>query len=88
MATDYYYPIYQPGDSENVAATFSTGEPIAHIQVGHWLTLSTRDFPMQTDHRLRIEGVECHLSENQYGQFVSPIRVEVYVSEEVRTPQQ
>ncbi len=83
----YEYTIYRPGNSEDVAATFSTDEPIAHILVGHWLTLSTPAFSTQTDHRLRIEGVECHLSQNEFRQMSGQTRVEVYVTEEVRTPQ-
>ena len=83
----YEYTIYRPDDSENVAATFLTDEPLVHILVDHWLTLETPDFSTRTDHRLRIEGVECHLSQNKFDQLGSRTRVEVYVSEEVRTPQ-
>ena len=82
----YEYIIYRPDNSEEVATTFSTDVPIAHILVGHWLTLSTPEFEMQTNHRLRIEGVECHMSQNKFG-HLGRTRVEVYVTEEVRTPQ-
>ena len=82
----YDYTIYHPGSSEHVAATFSIDEPIAHILVGHWLTLTTPEFSTQTGHHLRIVGVECHLSQNQVHQMMKT-RVEIYVTEEARTPQ-
>ena len=83
----YEYTIYRPDDSENFAAIISTDEPLAHILVGHWLTLETPDFSTQRNHRFRIVGVECHLSQNKYRQPPSHIRIEVYLIEEERTPQ-
>ncbi len=83
----YEYTFYRPGSSEEIATEFTSEEPLPHIQVGHWVTLTTPEYAVETNHRLRIEGVECHLSKNQHGQLGSRIRFDVYLSDEVRTPQ-
>jgi hypothetical protein len=57
----YEYTIFAPGSTKEIAASFSTTDPVPHIQVGHSLTLQSNKFSTVAGHHQVIVHVETYL---------------------------
>ena len=81
----YEYLIYSPGSEEGIAATFSTDQPLPHIQAGNSLNLESYANSKMQGRKLIMQDVEIYLfvpDENNLGR----VRVGVYLTDEERTP--
>lgn len=81
----YEYEIYSPGSRRDVLATFSTDEPLPHIQVGHSLFLEHRNYSTKFDVRLEIVGVEVLLYFDSKYERLKPPKTMVFLEERART---
>jgi hypothetical protein len=61
MAHSYAYEFYKPGSSEDTVATFSTDEPLPHIEVGHSLMLESDSYSTKIGYELVIVHVRTYL---------------------------
>ena len=63
----YEYEILKPGSTEDVAARFTTSDPLPHIQPGHRLIVSTAGQVAGAGPHPVIEAVDIHLSVSDAG---------------------
>jgi hypothetical protein len=73
----YEYEILRPGSTEEIAARFSTTEPLAHIQAGHRLMVVNPEHVTQTGPNPVIEAVEVYLFVSEAG--IERTRVSVFL---------
>ena len=57
----YEYVIFKPDSTEDTAATFSTDQPLPHIQVGNSLMLESDNYSTVSGYHQRIGHVETYL---------------------------
>jgi len=57
----YEYTIFQPNSTEEIAATFSTNEPLPHIQAGNSLLLESENVSTVAGFHQVITHVETYL---------------------------
>ncbi len=81
----YEYHIYRPGSREDIAAIFSTTEPLPGIQVGHHLMLENHEHSTKLGTHLAIREVEAYLFVTE-GYQLQTCRISVFVDVEERTP--
>jgi hypothetical protein len=73
----YEYIFFRPDSTEDIAATFSTDEPLPHIQVGNSLLLETRNFSSVAGFHQVIAHIETYLFAPQ--DSVETIRMSVFL---------
>lgn len=82
----YDYEIYRPGSKSEVAAFFTTSEPVPHIQAGHHLILHCREYQSIPANRLEIADVEVCLVVSDDDQL-RLVKTMIYVRVREETPQ-
>ena len=82
----YEYEIYHPGSKLDVAAFFTTEQPLPHIQAGHHLILHCREYQSRPANRLEIADVEVCLVVSD-DDHLRVVKTMVYVREREQTPQ-
>jgi hypothetical protein len=78
----YEYVIFKPESTEDTAATFSTIEPLPHIQVGNSLMLESDTFSTVAGYHQTIVHVESYLRVSE--QALGRLCTYVYVSQRDR----
>lgn len=80
----YEYLFFQPGSTEDTAATISTNEVLPGIQVGHSLHLETGDYSQTLGYHLEIRHVEVYVFAPVENLPPSHVQVKVYTVEKDR----
>jgi hypothetical protein len=77
----FEYHFYRPGSTEDIIATFSTAEPLPHIQVGNSLVLESDRYSTTTGYHQVINHVEMYLGILKDDQAPAKVRIGVYLGE-------